>query len=119
MGGLMIGSDRSLKQVAIDGVTQMWISRLTSRDEAGKAHWRVVAIQEVPPLDTNESLVWVDCGFSGVADPAIVAIGTWQRSPSVDSLVNIRRAWRPSPDADRFEDLLPSEITCIIDEDRL
>jgi hypothetical protein len=91
----------------------LWLEQMTHRDSQGTPHWKVLAVERLPPRATNTGIVFGNCRVGDVStggDGYTFALVQWEDQEILDSIV---LAWRVEPLSARFVPLPPDQVRCV------
>jgi hypothetical protein len=114
-GGVLLDpagkSEYALKSVAAQNQEMIWLNWFTYHDAAGKPHWEVRAVLQLPALRDDEMVSYGgNCLINGERDPEIIAVVLVEEDEEL--LTNIRQAWRVNLSLEKFEEIPTSGVVC-------
>ena len=97
-------------EVSKGRVKMMWLDRLTHHDAGGNANWEIRDVLFLPPMRSNQLLLYVDCFLANKPDSELVVI--------TDAVVRggfhgrVRHAWRANRQTEKFQQIPVAGIKC-------
>jgi hypothetical protein len=119
LGGSVIGdhdgTEYGFAHVCRGKQHQVRLQRVVSRDKKGRTSWKDVDALLLPPLSSDELLVfgsWSTCRRGADPDPAIIAIVARTQEPEYKK---IRIAWRANLESGKIAKIATTGIVCTND----
>jgi hypothetical protein len=95
------------------GGDMLWLERLVSRDAAGVPLWTVVAVERLPPMGADETVVLGGCGEGELAGGGEGDVHAVVRREDREILERVSLAWRVDTGAERFVALRTEGLRCV------